>query len=100
MKSPVCFPLNVLPTAGDLKQPRTKSIVSFAALLCFFLRVYEVNLYVALCLLLISPLRENITDDTRNCLLVYTKIQTESTHWCEVFTAIKTENERGIRLRT
>lgn len=99
MKSPVCFPLKVLSTAGDLKQPRTKSIVSFAALLCFILRVYEVNLYVTLCLLLISALRENITNDTPNFLLAYTKIQSESTHWCGVFTAIKTEKERGIRLR-
>lgn len=96
--SPVCFPLNVLPAAVDLKQPRTKPMVSFAALLCFILSVYEVNRYVAVHLQPISALRENITDNTPNSLLSRTKIQPESTRWCEAFTAIKTENERGIGL--
>jgi len=96
--SPVCFPLNVLSTAVDFKQPRTKSTVSFAALKCFVLRVSEVNQYVAVCLQPISALRENITGNTPDFLLACTEIQPESTHWCEVFTAIKTENERGIGL--
>lgn len=74
----------------------TRPIISFAALTWFILRVNKVNHYVVLCLQPISALRESITDNTANSLLLCTKTQSESTHWCAVFTVIKTENEKGV----
>lgn len=73
----VCIQLNVLCTAVNIKQPRTRPTVSFIALTWFILRVNKVNHCVALCLQPISALRENTTDNTANSLLLCTKTQSQ-----------------------